>query len=210
MSFAVTAFLTLFVVIDPVGLMPIFITLAGKYPADEQERIARQAVLVAAVILLVFALLGKWLLDYLEISIEAFQVTGGILLLKIAVDMVFARVERETIEEEKEALLREDISIFPLAIPLLAGPGAFASLLILTTDANDPLSLAIVLAIAAVVLLIAYVLFRLSKQLADFLGQTGILVVTRLLGILLAALAMQYIIDGAIVVLRNALALSQP
>lgn len=209
MSFAVTAFLTLFVVIDPVGLMPIFITLAGKYPAEQQDRIARQAVVVAAAILLVFALLGKWLLAYLEISIEAFQVTGGILLLKIAVDMVFARVEEKTAEEEKEERPSENVSIFPLAIPLLAGPGSFASLLILTAEANDPLSLVIILAIAAVVLLIAYVLFRLSKQLANFLGQTGILVVTRLLGILLAALAVQYIIDGAIVVLRNAVGLSQ-
>ncbi len=209
MSFAITAFLTLFVVIDPVGLMPIFITLAGKHPAEEQNRIARQAVLIAAAILLVFALLGEWLLRYLEISIEAFQITGGILLLKIAVDMVFGPVEQETVEEEKEALTIEDVSVFPLAIPLLAGPGTFASILILTAKAHAPLSLALVLAIAAVVLLIAYVLFRLSKQLADFLGHTGILVVTRLLGILLAALAVQYIIDGTIVVLRNALGLLQ-
>ena len=108
MSFLVRAFLTLFVVIDQIGLLPIFITLTSKYSVARQARIARQAVLVAAVILLVFALAGNWLLRYLGISIEAFQVAAGILLLKIAVDMVFARAERETAEEQEEAQLRND------------------------------------------------------------------------------------------------------
>ena len=116
--------------------MPIFITLVGKYTPAQQERIARQAVLVAGIILLVFALVGNLLLRYLGISIEAFQVAGGLLLLKIAVDMVFARREREISEEEQEAHLREDISTFPLAIPLIAGLGTLASFLILTSKAD--------------------------------------------------------------------------
>ncbi|MBD1849156.1 NAAT family transporter [Cyanobacteria bacterium FACHB-502] len=208
MAFLVKAFLTLFVVIDPVGLTPIFITLAGKYSAAQQVRIARQAVLVAGVILLVFALVGNWLLRYLGITIEAFQVAAGLLLLKIALDMVFAHRERETEEEEQEAQLREDISVFPLAIPLLAGPGTLASVLILTNDRsvqNHSFGVVVILAIAAFVLFIAYTLFCLSKQLAKMLGQTGVNVVTRVLGILLAALAVQYITDGATAAIKMAM-----
>ncbi|MBD2459561.1 NAAT family transporter [Oscillatoria sp. FACHB-1407] len=206
MSFLARAFLTLLVVIDPVGLVPIFITLAGKYTSAQQERIARQAVLIAGSILLIFALIGNWLLRYLGISIEAFQVAGGLLLLKIAVDMVFAHRERETAEEEQEAQLREDISTFPLAIPLIAGPGTLASLLILTSEADGHgSSLVAIMAIVVVVLAIAYLLFRLSKRLAFAFGKTGINVITRVLGVLLAALAVQYVVNGTTVVLKTAL-----
>ncbi|WP_088892735.1 MarC family protein [Leptolyngbya ohadii] len=198
MAFLVKAFLTLFVVIDPVGLLPIFITLAGRYPTTQQIQIARRSVLVAGMIMLGFALVGNWLLRYLGITIEAFQVAAGLLLLKIALDMVFAHRERETEQEEQEARLREDISVFPLAIPLLAGPGTLASILILTSDVQGHgLGIVMILAIAAVVLFIAYTLFCLSEQIAKRLGQTGVNVITRVLGILLAALAVQYITDGA-------------
>lgn len=203
MSFLVQAFLTLFVVIDPIGLTPIFITLVGKHSSAEQARIARQAVLVAGGIIVAFTLGGTLLLRYLGISIEAFQVAAGMLLLKIAVDMVFAQRERETEEEKKEAQSREDISVFPLAIPLIAGPGTLASILILANEANVySFGLVMILAIAAIVLLIAYAFLCLSRHLAQFLGQTGINVVTRVLGVLLSALAVQYIADGVVVLLK--------
>jgi multiple antibiotic resistance protein len=204
--FIARAFLTLLVVIDPIGLMPIFITLTEKYTPEQQDQIARQAVIVAGGILIIFTLAGNWLLRNLGISMEAFQIASGLLLLKIAVDMVFAHRERETAEEEQEAQLREDISVFPLAIPLIAGPGTLASLLILSTELdNHELGLAIILAIVVVVLLIAYILFRLSKQLAQAFGQTGINVITRVLGVLLTALAVQYVASGVTVVLRDAI-----
>ncbi len=206
MSFLVKAFLTLFVVIDPIGLTPIFITLAGNRSSAEQARIARQAVLVAGAIVVAFTLGGTLLLSYLGITIEAFQVAAGVLLLKIAVDMVFAQRERETEEEKKEAQSREDISVFPLAIPLIAGPGTLASILILVNEANAySFGLVIILAIAATVLLIAYSLLLLSRHLARFLGQTGINVVTRVLGVLLSALAVQYITSGLATILKSAL-----
>ena len=190
-------------VIDPIGLTPIFITLAGNRSSVEQARIARQAVLVAGGIVLAFAIGGSLLLSYLGISIEAFQVAAGILLMKIAIDMVFAHRERETEEEKKEAQLRDDISVFPLAIPLIAGPGTLASILILVSEANVySFGLIMVLAITAVVLLIAYILLRFSRHLAHFLGQTGINVVTRVLGVLLSALAVQYIANGVVVILK--------
>lgn len=205
-SLIIRAFLTLFVVIDPIGLAPIFVTLAGNRSARQQIEIARKAVLVAGSIVLAFALAGSLLLSYLHISIEAFQVAAGVLLFKIAIDMVFAQRERETEAEEKEAQLREDISVFPLAIPLIAGPGTLASVVILVNEASTyAFGFVVVLAIAAIVLLIAYALLCLSPRLAQFLGQTGVNVVTRVLGVLLAALAVQYIANGIIVLLKAAL-----
>ena len=202
-SLVVRTFLTLFVVIDPIGLAPIFVTLAGDRSPKEQVKIARRAILVAGCILLVFAVTGSVLLRYLNVSIEAFGVAAGVLLFKIAVDMVFAQRERETEAEEKEARLREDISVFPLAIPLIAGPGTLASILILVNEASTyPWGLAIVLAIAAVVLAIAYTLLCLSRRLAQLLGQTGINVVTRVFGVLLSALAVQYIANGVVTILK--------
>lgn len=197
MPFLARAFLTLLVVIDPIGLMPIFMSLTSKYSSAQKARIARQAVMVAGGILIVFALIGKGLLQYLGISIGAFQIAAGLLLLKIAVDMVFAQRERETAEEEQEAYLREDISVFPLAIPLIAGPGTLASLLILTTEIDGQrFGLLVLLSVVMVVLGIAYVVFRLSERLAIAFGQTGINVVTRVLGVLLSALAVQYVLNG--------------
>lgn len=202
-SFLVKAFLTLFVVIDPIGLTPIFISLVGDRSFTEQTRVARRAILVAGAIVLAFTLAGTLLLQYLGISIEAFQVAAGVLLLKIAIDMVFAHRERETEEERKESQLREDISVFPLAIPLIAGPGTLASILILVSEANAyPFGLIIILLIAAIVLLMAYTLLCLSRSLSRVLGQTGINVVTRVLGVLLSALAVQYIANGVVAILK--------
>lgn len=205
-AFVIQVFLNLFIVIDPIGLAPIFISLAGDRPVEEQFRIARQAIVVSTIILSVFALLGNLLLDFLGINMEAFQVATGILLFKIAFDMVFVQNERETEQEQEEARVKQDISVFPLAIPLIAGPGTLASLLILHDESKIyDFGWLIVIAIAIVVLTIAYILLCLSRYLSALLGQTGINVVTRVLGVILTALAMQYISDGVIVMLRAVL-----
>jgi multiple antibiotic resistance protein len=198
-EFGARALLTLIVVIDPAGLVPVFVSLAGGRPASVQASIARRAVLIAAVVLLTFAIVGGPILAYLGISVFALRIAGGILLFRIAVDMVFAQFRRETPEEEAEARAKDDISVFPLAIPLITGPGALASVLILGAEAHgDPQLFALVLAAACAVLLIAYFFLRASTRLAGLLGQTGINVVTRVLGLILAALAVQYVGDGLI------------
>jgi multiple antibiotic resistance protein len=199
LEFGLKALLTLFVVIDPAGLVPVFVSLAGGRSAEVQATIARRAVLIAGAILLLFSVIGGPVLAYLGISVAALRVAGGILLFRIAVDMVFAQFRRETTEEEAEARAKEDISVFPLAIPLIAGPGALASILILTSEARgEPTAFALVLVAAAIVLIVAYVFLRASAWLARLLGQTGINVGTRVLGLLLAALAVQYVADGVI------------
>jgi multiple antibiotic resistance protein len=205
-SFILRAFLTLFVVLDPIGLVPIFITLAGEYPPKVQIRIIRQAILVAGGILFIFALFGNQVLRYLGISIEAFQVAAGILLLKIAVDMVFAQHQRETKAEESEAQTRTDISVFPLGTPLIAGPGALASILVLQGEAGIySFGTGIVLGITMVVLLLLYTSLAIAQTLTRWLGQTGINVISRVLGILLAALAVEYVSDGILALIKKTL-----
>jgi len=191
------AFLTLFVVMDPVGLGPVFLALAGDRAPAEQRAIAARAVAIAAGLLAFFGLFGAPLLAYLGIGLGAFRVAGGLLLFKIAVDMVFASRIRETPEEEEEARAREDISVFPLAIPLLVGPGAMASILVLAAEAKHVPAGPFWLAVAAsLVLLLAYLALLLAGPISKVLGRTGVNVVTRVLGVLLAALAVQYIFDG--------------
>ncbi len=196
-AFALRSFLTLFVVLDPIGLAPLFLGLTAQRSLEERDRIARRAVLVAAALLLVFGVGGGWLLARLGISLDAFRVAGGVLLFRIAVDLVFAHLERETAEEESEARARSDVSVFPLAIPLVAGPGALASLLILAGEARAiPVGLPLVLGVCMLVVGLVYLALRAAARISGLLGQTGINVVTRVLGVLLAALATQYVADG--------------
>jgi len=199
LEFGLKALLTMFVIIDPAGLVPVFVSLAGGRSARVQASIARRAVLIAGAVLLLFSLTGGPVLAYLGISVSALRVAGGILLFRIAVDMVFAQFRRETTEEEAEARAKEDISVFPLAIPLIAGPGALASILILTSEAHGAsMDFVLVLVAAAIVLVVAYVFLSASARLARLLGQTGINVFTRVLGLLLAALAVQYVAGGVV------------
>ena len=197
-SLALQTFLTMLVVMDPIGLAPLYIGLAGGRSTAERRAIALKASLVAGGIILVFGLLGKPLLDHLGISLDAFRIAGGILLFLIALDMVFGRgnATREA-EEGQPVQARPDISVFPLAIPLIAGPGTLASIMILTGGVHgNPLLLGGVFVVTAGVLLLCYLALRVSNQLARVMGESGIHVITRVLGVLLAALAVQYVADG--------------
>jgi multiple antibiotic resistance protein len=197
------AFLTLFVVIDPVGLVPLYLALVHDRSEEEQSQIAIRAVVVSAGILLAFGLTGAYVLHNLGISLQAFQIAAGVLLFKIALDMIFVHQERETQAEAQEAESRRDVSVFPLAIPLIAGPGSLASILVLSREStNYYLGLSVVLAAAAIVILLCYLFLLLSRPMAKVLGQIGINVVTRVLGVLLAALAVQYILDGLLTLLQ--------
>ncbi|MGL4610925.1 MAG: MarC family protein [Trueperaceae bacterium] len=195
-----SAFITLFVVIDPIGVMPMFAALTQGAERAYRRRMAFKGTLISFVILGFFALTGDGLLDLLHISLEAFRIAGGILLFFVAIDMVLVRssgLSSTTVRETQEAEHRHDISVFPLAIPLIAGPGAITSMILLTGGGeNRWQSVGIVLVVMALVLAINWILLLLSNRLVKLIGVTGSGVISRVLGILLAALAVQFVLDG--------------
>lgn len=198
-TFAAASFLTLFVIVDPVGLSSLFLGITNTQSKSQKATTARKAVLIATLLLVLFLFLGAPLLRYLGVSIDALLIAGGLLLFKLAFDMVLGRRERQTEQEEAEAQDREDVAVFPLAIPLIAGPGAFATVLVLATEADgQPEYVAIVIGSILAVVTLVYIGFRLSQPIHRILGNTGTAVITRVLGLILAALAVQFVIDGAV------------
>jgi multiple antibiotic resistance protein len=198
-EFLISALVTLIVVVDPVGLVPAFIGITHSLPKRARRSVALRACLIAAAILAGSALAGDWLLRTLSITLPAFRIAGGLLLFSIASEMVFGvRIERQSREAE-EALEEHvrNIAAFPLAIPLMAGPGAItATVLLAGRGGGEPLQLSILLAVIAVVLALCLVVFTLAAPIARLLGNTANTVLSRLLGVVLAALAVQYVIDG--------------
>ncbi|WP_411838991.1 MarC family protein [Paracoccus sp. ME4] len=195
-SLYLTAFVTLFVVIDPIGLAPIFIALTPGQSGAQRRRIGARALVIAAILLTLFGLTGDAILSAIGISISAFRIAGGLLLFLTALDMLFERrTERREGQAEGEDHAH-DPSVFPLAMPLLAGPGALATMILLVGDNQGPAHVLMVHLVMLVVLGICMVLFVLATPLARALGRTGVMVVTRLLGMLLAALSVQFVIDG--------------
>jgi multiple antibiotic resistance protein len=198
-EFLVSALVTLFVVVDPIGLVPSFLAVTEGLPRSARRGVAWRASLIAACILAGSALIGDWLLRTLSITLPAFRIAGGLLLFSIASEMVFGlRVARQSrqAEEALEERVR-NIAAFPLAVPLMAGPGAITACVLLAGRADGQLQrLAVLLGVIAVVLAICLVAFLAAAQIARLIGTTGNVVMSRLLGVLLAALAVQFVIDG--------------
>lgn len=192
----IPAFVTLFVIIDPIGLAPLFVAMTQGMSPRQRRSIAIRACLVAAGLLTLFGLAGEAVLGFLGISMPAFRIAGGILLFLTALDMLFERrSERRqgTADAEPDD---HDPSVFPLAIPLIAGPGAIASMILLTGQDASPVNLIAIHIVMVLVITCVLILFLLAAPLERLLGPTGINVVTRLLGMLLAALSVQFVIDG--------------
>ncbi len=194
-AFLITAFATMFVVIDPIGMAPIFVALTAGMSAKKRRSIAVRSCLIAVAVLVLFAIGGEALLGFLGISMPAFRIAGGLLLFLTALEMLFEfRTKRRQDHSEDPS---DDPSVFPLAIPLIAGPGAIASIILLMGEVQgDLLASALVVGVMAVVVGCVAAMFFLGGLLERILGQTGIVVVTRLFGMLLAALSVQFVIDG--------------
>ena len=203
-DFLVSGAVTLIVVVDPVGLAPTFLAVTKGLPAPAQRRVARRASLIAALILAGAALGGDWLLRQLGISLPAFRIAGGLLLFALAAEMVLGlRIERqsETAEQAIEEHVR-NIAAFPLAIPLMAGPGAITATVLLAGQAvGRPVFIGMLIAVIAAVCALTAAVFYFAARIARLLGVAGNIVLSRLLGVLLAALAVQYVIDGVKAVL---------
>jgi len=199
LDFAISALVTLFVVVDPIGLAPTFLAVTEGLPRRAKISVALRASIIAGAILIGAALLGDWLFRALGISLPAFRIAGGLLLFAIAFEMVFGirmRREGQAAEEAVEEHVR-NVAAFPLAIPLLAGPGAITAVVLLAGRAAGNLLLTgLVLGVVIVVALSCFVAFILAGRISRLLGMTGNIVLSRLLGVLLAALAVQYVVDG--------------
>ncbi len=193
-AFLVPAFVTLFVVIDPIGLAPLFIALTGGMSTRQRLGVGLRACVIAAVLLTLFGLAGEAILAGIGITLPAFQIAGGLLLFLTALDMLF---ERRTQRRAGHARPAEDPSVFPLAMPLIAGPGAMAAMILLVGESGWDWQgvLAVHLVMLAVIVL-AFGLFVVATPLERLLGTTGTMVVTRLLGMLLAALSVQFVLNG--------------
>ncbi len=196
----ISMFISLFVVIDPIGLAPMFGAITRGGGQLHRRRMAVKGTILATAILLVFAVIGDWLLSTLGISFPSFKIAGGILLFLIAIDMVFARQSggrSATEREEEEGKTKEDVSVFPLAFPLIAGPGALATVLIMVSEAHGKILMYIgIIVIVLLVLAITLGCLLLTNRLMKLLGETGANVVGRLFGVILAALAVQFVVDG--------------
>lgn len=201
-------FVVLLVVVDPIGLAPLFVALARNQDRAQQRRTALNSVALAAGMLLLFFFIGDALLHILGISLPAFRIAGGALLFLLAIDMVFARhsgLRSTTAREQEEAVSRTDITVFPLAFPLIAGPGALTTVLLMASSWTSAFEFVGMLFVLFTVLVLALLSLLAAPYIMRLLGETGANVISRLLGLILAALAVQFMLDGIVVSLTGQL-----
>lgn len=192
----IAAFTTLFIIIDPMGLAPIFLALTSGMSKAQRRAIAIRSCLIGGALMLAFLFLGEALLGFIGISMPAFRIAGGVLLFLTALEMLFQKRQARREDNATEVETHDDPSVFPLAMPLIVGPGAITTIILLAGQANGAADLAAVAAVMFTVLASVFVAFLLAPYLERLLGKTGINILTRLLGMLLAALAVQFILDG--------------
>ena len=213
LSLLLASFVTFFVAIDPVAMAPMFTTMTSHMTPAWRRYMASKSIAIATGILLAFAFGGAWLLEQIHVSIDAFRIAGGILLFLIAVDMLFEkraerreeRAEQVAAEQAKHPGTQDDISVFPLAIPLISGPGAIASIMLFFAENEDLASRGIILLGVGANLALCLIAFLAAGPLSKIMGETVASMLTRIFGILLAALAAQFVVDG----IRNVFAIGQ-
>jgi len=198
MRFGLAAFVTLLVVVDPPGVVPMFVALTKDEQPPRRRKILTRAVLIAFGVALFFLLAGRAMLSYLGVTVHAFAISGGILLFATAMPMLFGqRGGLQAPERRERGSVGQDISVFPLAIPMISGPGVIATILLLTSQAaGDPRRLAAVGLAITLVFLVTFVSLYLGGRLITLLGEGGVHIATRVMGIVLAALAVQYVLNG--------------
>lgn len=197
-SFTLTTFFSLFTVLDPVGLLPIYLSLTVDYLPEERRHILRRAVLIAFFVTLFFLIFGPPALKYLGVTPQAFSIAGGFLLVMMSAEMLLGR--HTAVQSADPSAVRKqeaDIAIFPLAIPMLSGPGTFATVvMLLGLSQGDPLKIAIIVSAIAGVLLLAWIMGTYAEQIMRFLGPSGVHIFSRIMAMLLAALGVQFVLNG--------------
>ncbi len=204
-SFFVAALSTIFVIVEPLGVVPAFAAMTAGRPAAEVRRIALRASVVGAVVLFLFAIGGRMLLGLLGISIDAFRMAGGLLLLLTALDMLRAKQAscRCSKEELDDAKAKDDIAVVPLAIPLLSGPGAMAAVMMLMSRATGPSQVCAVLIAVAITFVVSFVVLRSASAISGAVGPSVMAAVQRVLGLVLGAMSIQFIVEGGVSLLTS-------
>ena len=197
-NFIPTVFFTLFFVVDPLGLIPVFIVYLNRYEAKRRNRIILKSVIISVCVSIFFVVLGSLFLNFLGISSASFLIAGGIALFMISIDMIFGSSSRgENSEDGSSVEAENDVSIFPLAIPMLCGPGNIAALLMFTSRADgDVVMLIVIIFISVVVFAITMLIMIFSVYIERLLGDGGVSVIQRVMGLILSALAVQFVING--------------
>jgi multiple antibiotic resistance protein len=198
LTFSLTAFATIFSIVDPFAAAPVFIAITPNDTEEARKRMARVASVVCCAVLLLFAVLGNRIFTFFGISTPAFRAAGGVLLLVLALDMMRARSgpTPQSEEEEKEGVEKPDVAITPLGIPLLAGPGAISTVTLLSTQAHGMFRMGSVLVAIVVTSLLSWAILANSLRLVRVIGQIGVRIITRIMGLLLAGIGAQFILSG--------------
>ncbi|MBC8174166.1 MAG: NAAT family transporter [Candidatus Marinimicrobia bacterium] len=206
-EFTLLSFSTLITLINPLGITPIFLVLTSRLNKSERKSVAKKGILAATTILLVFALIGTYIFKLYSITIDAFRIMGGIIFFRSGLRMLEAKVSRtrSTPKEEEEGLLSEDIAISPVAIPLIAGPGAITASMILSGNATTLIHYLILILMIFLVMAITYFILLGADKLSTKLGTTGMRIIQRLMGIILMVIAVQFVINGVTPILTNIL-----
>lgn len=194
----VAVLVSIFAIVNPVGTIPTFVALTAGYTAREKRHVITKAVLVGAGVLVLFGLAGERIFDVFSITIPAFRIAGGILIFKVAFDMLHGERPRSDSNEQEitDALERENVGITPLGVPLLTGPGAITTVMILVATHGAPADRLLIYVAVAIVFVAAFVLLFAGERLFGFMGRSGLMVFTRIMGLILAALAVQFVVTG--------------
>ena len=198
MDFLLLSITSLLTLINPIGIIPTYIGIVSDYEAKDQREITYKSVLCAFIVLMIFSIMGTLIFNFFNITIHAFKIVGGILFIRIGLDMVESKVSRtkSTPQEEKEAETKDEIAYSPLGVPLIAGPGAITSVMILSNQVNSIYDKAVFILSITICMILTYIILIMGNKLSKKIGTTGIRIIQRLMGIILMVIAIQFIIDG--------------
>ena len=205
MDFLILSITSLIALINPIGIIPIYLNIIENFNEQDQREITFKAILIAFIILIVFAILGTFIFDFFNLTIYGFKIVGGILFFRIGLNMLESKISRikSTPKEEEEALNKEDVTYTPLAIPLIAGPGAITSVMLLSQKVST-LSQKILFILSIIICVtITYMILLASKKLSKKIGTSGIRIIQRIMGIILMVIAIQFIFDGLSLIFEN-------
>ena len=198
MDFLALSILSIITLINPVGIIPNYINLIDNFSSKEQKEITLKSCIVAFLVLIFFAVMGNFIFIFFNLTIYAFKVVGGVLFFRIGLNMVESKISRtkSTPMEEQEAMHKDDITYTPLGIPLIAGPGAITSVMILSENTSSLIEKILFILAIFICIMSTYPILSISKKLSKMIGTTGIRIIQRVMGIILMAIAVQFIFDG--------------